>query len=342
MFCANCGNKLEDDSLYCEACGTPVVSKPKAVSGADMRGEVNLNSSRNSMENMSENTNPSASGATMENMSENTNLNTPDKRGWVEPVFFSIAGVLAVVLIVLNWYDRNVTKEPKDTAQLTKMEEQVQNGNSTDKGVRKNAETQSYIFESEDSSGEGIDDDAETSIKEAANTEKSGIEEAYTEEIDINDTTEVATNEELGMVTLADFMWLGPEQLDGILPEGAERITDFADLIGEWKCYLIDDPKGEYGSYMERLLTVEISGTESQAKLVANWFYVHDGSIGEGYDDDTPASSYSGIWSNGQLDTKGSGAINITDFYSQDGHQYAIGTYTWPDGMPAFISLVRP
>ena len=142
--------------------------------------------------------------------------------------------------------------------------------------------------------------------------------------------------------TLADFLWVTYEVLHGERPADALWLEDYDMLCGGWKCYLIDDPYGEYGSMMERLLNVYIDGVPTAAEVTFDWYYIHDGSLDQGYDDDGPSSVFSGSWSAGHIEALGPGSIDLSDFYLLDGHEYAVGTMTWPDGIPAAVFLTRP
>lgn len=142
--------------------------------------------------------------------------------------------------------------------------------------------------------------------------------------------------------SLADFLWLSPERLQGVLPDGAERMTASKYVCEGWKCYLYGDPDGLYVAMMERFANVYINDSNGYIELLVDWFYVFDGSTGEGFEDSTPDSSFTGVWSDGRLDVLGSGSITLTDFYYLDGCEYAIGTMLWPDGTPLFVALVRP
>ncbi len=142
--------------------------------------------------------------------------------------------------------------------------------------------------------------------------------------------------------TLADFEWANMDILNGKLPDGFERITNFEEVKGGWKLYIIDGPDGQYGTAMERLCRCAFGEDEDGLGIGIRWDYVHNNATDEGYDDNTPDSFYYGTWENGTLDALGAGSVKITDFWYKDGHEYAVGTMTWPDGIPAIMFLVRP
>ena len=139
--------------------------------------------------------------------------------------------------------------------------------------------------------------------------------------------------------TLADFTWVTMEILEGDVPEDAP--VYFSEILGGWKCYILDDPA--QGSYAERLLNVTIEGTPEDITLTFDWFYTHLYNTDEGFDDSTPDSIYTGkINSEGYIETFGAGSAVLTDFYVQNGHQYAIGIMKWPDGARGYIAITRP
>lgn len=142
--------------------------------------------------------------------------------------------------------------------------------------------------------------------------------------------------------TLADFEWANTDILHGRLPDGIERITNFEEIKGGWKLYIIDDPDGKYGSMMERLCRCAFGEDSHGPGIAIRWDYVHNNATDEGFDDNTPDSFYYGTWENGTLDALGAGSVKITDCWYKDGLEYAVGTMTWPDGIPAAMFLVRP
>lgn len=142
--------------------------------------------------------------------------------------------------------------------------------------------------------------------------------------------------------TLADFQWANMDVLNGKLPDGFERITNFEEVKGGWKLYIIDGPDGKYGTAMERLCRCAFGEDEDGLGIGIRWDYIHNNATDEGFDDNSPDSFYYGTWENGTLDALGAGSVKLTDFWYKDGHEYAVGTMSWPDGIPAVMFLVRP
>lgn len=140
--------------------------------------------------------------------------------------------------------------------------------------------------------------------------------------------------------TLADFTWVTQDVLVGAGLTGGEPIP-FSGLLGGWKCYLIDIP-GE-GQMVERFLNVDISGTEENVTLTLDWYYIYLGDEDRGYDEDAPDSVFAGKKNaDGTITAVGPGTLTIRQCVSMDGHQYAVGSLMWPDGIVSHVALARP
>lgn len=94
---------------------------------------------------------------------------------------------------------------------------------------------------------------------------------------------------------------------------------------------------------MEWLFNLSIDDMQSGAtSILCDWYYARINATGEGYEDDTPDSVFTGSWEKGTLYATGPGNLTFDTFWEFDGHQYAIGTLTWPSGEASTILLVRP
>ena len=159
-------------------------------------------------------------------------------------------------------------------------------------------------------------------------------------------TTEDETEEEFTLDVSAfdtrerphirDFKWVTEEIRAGICPEEAESFY-FEESLGGWKCYVVESEAD-----VERLANLELSGTEDDAELLIDWYYIRINKE-EVSEDATPDSVFKGnVTDEGELDTHGAGSLHITDIYRIDDHQYAFGKISWPDGISGSIYLVRP
>lgn len=135
---------------------------------------------------------------------------------------------------------------------------------------------------------------------------------------------------------LIEFTWLTGSTAKGNVPDGATRLTGFADVEGGWKGYL-------YAGDMEWLLNARIDSVQDGGAITIDWYYLRIGGVsGEVKKDDTADSLFNGAWADGQLDATGSGRVLVKAFWQLDDHQYAAGTFTWPDGTTGTIILMRP
>ncbi len=77
--------------------------------------------------------------------------------------------------------------------------------------------------------------------------------------------------------------------------------------------------------------------------MTLDWYLIFWSNEGESFDEtEMEDSIFNGKWEDGDLWASGAGTIRLTDFYGMNGKQYAIGTMDTPDGIPAYIALVRP
>ncbi|MBR2995158.1 MAG: hypothetical protein IKF45_00455 [Lachnospiraceae bacterium] len=142
--------------------------------------------------------------------------------------------------------------------------------------------------------------------------------------------------------TLTDFEWVNNEIFRGQAPSGVQRLG-FDETLGSWKAYLVDLSSDGTTMKAERFLNVTVSGTPENAQLTFDFHYLYVSSAGEGYDESGQQGVFNGsMTGEGAIDTLGAGRIVITDFWTDGGHQYAIGTMTWPDAVRSTLMMVRP
>ena len=142
---------------------------------------------------------------------------------------------------------------------------------------------------------------------------------------------------------LEDFLWYTEDVFYDGVPTDAAIIDNVQYTMGGWKGIIIYDPDNKHGANAMEFLNVNISGTENNLSLTLDWYLMFISGQGEGLDEtDMEDTVFSGKWENGGLWASGAGTIRLTQFYELNGKQYAIGTMDTPDGIPAFIGLVRP
>lgn len=141
--------------------------------------------------------------------------------------------------------------------------------------------------------------------------------------------------------TVNDFLWVDEAALNGFLPAGAERMDDFEQVSGGWKCYITDLPYGPVG--MERYLNASLGqGNSGEYGIALRWHTAFNPNTGERYEENDNDAVFLGSWEYGQLEAVGFGKVSVNDFYYLDGQEYAIGSFMWEDGQLCSLFLVRP
>jgi len=172
-------------------------------------------------------------------------------------------------------------------------------------------------------------------------TADNGVEDQMTK-----DTTTPAEISDLSTTKrpdLGDFLWYTEDVFYDGVPADKAVIDEFNYLIGGWKGFIIYDPDNITGDNAMEFLNVYIEGTENNLSLTLDWYLMFISGEGSGYDEtDMEDSVFNGKWENEGLWASGPGTIYLTEFYELNNKQYAVGTIDTPDGIPAFIALVRP
>lgn len=155
---------------------------------------------------------------------------------------------------------------------------------------------------------------------------------------------EISTSKGPTLSDIQGFKWNRAEGAHWeILTSSAVKLTEFDAVTGGWKAYLLDDPAGKRSQFsMEHFANISLSGKASDAKATIDWIYLTLSDEGEGHDDTSPNSVFSGEWSNGTFTGIGSGKLTLKDLYYQNGKEYGVGAYMWPDGVESIVALVRP
>lgn len=142
---------------------------------------------------------------------------------------------------------------------------------------------------------------------------------------------------------LEDFLWYTEDVAYDGVPSDANIIDSIDLLTGSWKALIVYDPNNEYDAGAMEFLNIALAGTAESLSLTLDWYQIFWANEGESFDEsDMEDSVFLGKWENGGLWASGAGTIRLTQFYEQSGKQYAIGTMDTPDGIPAFVALVRP
>ena len=122
----------------------------------------------------------------------------------------------------------------------------------------------------------------------------------------------------------------------------AQRLSDFSSVVGSWKAVMISDPenktdKGKFTDYFN----VEISGSDESVKVVFNRDKRIIGSTGEELDLRAARSEHYGRFEKGSITAYSTNHLSLTDFWSDNGMEYAVGLYSWSDRTEGYIGLIR-
>ena len=148
----------------------------------------------------------------------------------------------------------------------------------------------------------------------------------------------MSTSDKAGIMDAEGYSW---DKGWTYLSSNAKQISDYSLLTGGWKATMITDPFELMDSYATDYFNVSFSGSATSAKVTMNWGLRILKSVGT-VDDTGSTSSMAGKFSGGKLTAVGSGSIEITGFFYDNGKEFAVGTYTWPDGVIGYIGLIRP
>lgn len=319
--CPFCGAELESDSLFCDNCG-------KKVGGSAAPGAQATASTLP----------PPPPPAPPVQQSNRPNTGTgpaavqsgPAGKRILLPILILVV-VLAVgagVFLLRNRSGRPGTQGQPVSAE-TELSDESRNAPIEEESRQETVQT-TETHQASDAASESSDGAAPGPSTGASSDASAGL------------TYDPVKYETTDDPTLADFQWVTSDILKGTVPEGALRLTNFEEICGGWKVYIIDDPFDEFDSHMERLCRSAI-GEDSKGKGIGiRWGYAVDTSTGEGFDEKDEDSFFYGTWEDGCLDTLGTGSIKLTNFWYLEEHEYAAGTMMWPDGVTAAIFLVRP
>ena len=146
--------------------------------------------------------------------------------------------------------------------------------------------------------------------------------------------------------TADDFQWAGAEWIkEGHVPERATRLTDLETVLGDWKGYVRYEPATADDELVEEFLNVTVGGDRTSATLRFDWGYAIVRNGASRYDDAAEDSEFLGTWDSeaGAIyATCDSGNLEMKRFWDEDGHQYAYGSITLPDGAVGDVYLTRP
>ena len=142
---------------------------------------------------------------------------------------------------------------------------------------------------------------------------------------------------------LEDFLWYTEDVVYDGVPSDATILDNLEFLTGSWKALIIYAPNNKYEASAMEFLNIALAGSLESLSLTLDWYQIFWANEGESFDEtDMEDSVFNGKWENGGLWASGAGTIRLTQFYEQNGKQYAVGKMDTPDGIPALLALVRP
>ena len=145
--------------------------------------------------------------------------------------------------------------------------------------------------------------------------------------------------------TVGDFVWFLEGRNKKSRPAGVKKITNSAALAGGWKYVIVLDPENKRNEAAVEYGHAELSFMGWMADVNLHRHRLHIPGFDQPADlTKEPVTMINGKWKDGVLWAKGRGRneIRLTDFYEQDGQQFATGTYMTFDAIEANIALVRP
>ena len=349
-FCSNCGAPLSDGARFCSACGQVVAAaeelpqaKPAAASDMVMHdvvapaatGEVVLSTWQGVRPQQEEELQPVQGGRATSGSRKGAGSKTKDKKkkSLAPRIVGAVVGLAAVVFIALYVVPLFIVHphDPNEGKTYTPPASQSETGASVaTSSTGTNSSTPSSVSATPSGSTS-----ASVSASSSAQPAASAQGNAGTQGTATPQTSTPKSYSTYDTPTLEDFLWLTGEAAKGNVPSGATRILELGSLTGGWKAYM-------FGGNMERLLNANIDVGQSEVSIMLDWFYVHDGETDKGFEDTTPNTTFSGAFDGGMLDAVGPGRVTLAAFWEQDGHQYAVGSFMWPDGEVHTIALVRP
>lgn len=145
--------------------------------------------------------------------------------------------------------------------------------------------------------------------------------------------------------TVGDFVWFLEGRNKKSRPVGVKTITDPNALGGGWKYVIVIDPENKRNEAAVEYGHAELSFMGWMADVNLHRHRLHMPGFDTPADlTSEPVTMINGKWKDGVLWAKGKGKneVRLTDFYEQDGQQFATGSYVTFDAIPAYIALVRP
>ena len=143
--------------------------------------------------------------------------------------------------------------------------------------------------------------------------------------------------------TFDEFDWCyGQSDLVRSVPSGAVKLTSASSIAGGWKCMFMYS-RGDSGDLLARELsniTFDVKGSSVTANI--DWYLMEQPESETIPEEDFDDESFDASFSGGKLSgTFYDNAIEITEFWKENGKEYAYGEYKLEDDIYIYIALVR-
>ncbi len=367
-YCIYCGTKNRDEALFCKNCGKPlsepeseedkveeqvveegpVAEKEPVVQETPVVPESPLDPETHAAPESSVAPVIPESQAISENQfvqgvsvaqeqrkpsySTTVNVSKPKNKALITiiiliPIILLLAALVGGAIFLFS-ASKTIKDEMSDTMEVvnheTEANQENENGQQDTIAIRENVSDESKAEEAD------------------------GAEDA-TDVFADNTTSETAASSAKSLSTrtkpsLAEFQtWFINGAMRRGKPSGVKILSDISEISGSWKAFLFLDPSNKYDCKAHTLGTITIDGTNEKVKLYLKRYSTRFFSDNETLNEANEApDAFSARWSAGKLNASGVGSMTITDFWEQDGKQYAIGTFSAQDGIPASLAMVRP
>lgn len=358
-YCIYCGTKNRDEALFCKNCGKPLsepdesdyeennVEEPVAQEDPSIMEVPEDPETQEALEDsaiLEEVIAPDVLEApaiqetpvTKEqrtpSYSSTVNVSTPKNKALITIIILIPIILLLVALVVGAFFLFNASKTIKE-----EMANTMEIVNHETEANKENEEIQTdTIAVMEDISGENEADETLETVGAA-----DIVAESATSGAAVPNARSMSTRVK---PTLADFQgWFINGAMKRGKPAGVKTLSDISEISGSWKAFLFLDPSNKYDCKAHTLGTITIEGTNEKPKIYLKRYSTRFFSDNETLNEERDApDAFTGRWSAGKLNASGVGSFTITGFWEQDGKQYAIGTFSAQDGIPASMGLVRP
>ena len=350
MFCENCGTKIVPGSRFCENCGAPI-SDTEAVSEVQETFEEVEETPVREQRTWQEKPAPQRV------VSAPRKESAPARKssGKIVGIIAAVAAVIMISVIYSNYREEKRYEEyrKEQRAQWEKLQaEKAAAESAGSPAAEETGDGKSQINAEEDGkeyeaiiSEETYEENQETedfpSPETVSENEVATDEHGYYLPSEIASFCSVEEPSEM-----EDFAWFLDDVLLNGVPESAEPIREAADIIGAWKCLVIDDPQNKEGKLAYHLGTMDVTCRLNEGRDFVGQSIYWDKLIDEnGTKTDESGNNpflSVGYWSDDGWYGKGGEGNMSLKFWTISGVQYAWGSANFQNVEDNIIVLVRP